>query len=110
MWRVGSRSARAARAATVLPAPTSPVMHAEGVFTDAPADAGDGFGVAAVAVQHAGGQVAAEGHAGEAVVGCSRSMLMAPARSVGPVSSVRSVGRVTAVGGAVVAVGAARSA
>ena len=43
--------------------------HAEGAFADAPGDAGDGFGVAAVAVQHAGGEVPAEGHAGEAVVG-----------------------------------------
>ena len=40
---------------------------AEGVFGDAPGDPGDGFGVAGVAVQHAGGEVAAERHAGEAV-------------------------------------------
>jgi hypothetical protein len=38
------------------------------VFTHAPADAGDGFGVPAVAVQHAGGQAAAEGHPGQAEV------------------------------------------
>src|SRR5207247_10613831 len=42
---------------------------AEGVLVDAPGDAGDGFGVAGVAVQHAGGEVTAEGGAGEAVVG-----------------------------------------
>nr|WP_228759931.1 hypothetical protein [Pseudactinotalea sp. HY158] len=43
--------------------------HAQGAFTDAPGDAGDRFGVGGVAVQHAGGQGSAEGHAGEAVVG-----------------------------------------
>ena len=45
---------------------------AEGVFGDAPGDPGDGFGVAGVAVQHAGGEVAAERHAGEAVGPCRR--------------------------------------
>src|SRR6266508_4442128 len=43
--------------------------HADGAFADQPGDAGDGFGVAAVGVQHRGGQVAAEGGAAEAVVG-----------------------------------------
>src|SRR5260370_23066015 len=38
---------------------------AEGGFGYAPADAGDGLGVAVVAVQHAGGEVAAERGAGE---------------------------------------------
>src|SRR5947207_1859580 len=40
----------------------------EGVLVDAPGDAGAGFGVAGVAVQHAGGEVTAEGGAGETVV------------------------------------------
>ena len=40
---------------------------AEGLFGDAPGDPGDGFGVGGVAVQHAGGEVAAERHPGEAV-------------------------------------------
>jgi len=38
---------------------------AEGVFADAPADPGDGFGVSGVPVQHAGRQVPAERGAGE---------------------------------------------
>ena len=42
---------------------------AEGVLADAPADPGGGLGVGAVAVQHARGQVAAERHLGESVVG-----------------------------------------
>ena len=42
---------------------------ADGAFADAPGDAGDGLVVGGVAVQHAGGEVAAEGHAGEPVVG-----------------------------------------
>nr|WP_235678133.1 hypothetical protein [Mycolicibacterium sarraceniae] len=33
-----------------------------------PGDPGDGFAVAGVAVQHPGGQSAAEGHPGEAVI------------------------------------------
>jgi hypothetical protein len=41
--------------------------YADAAFGDTPADAGHGFAVGAVAVQHAGGEVAAEGHAGEAV-------------------------------------------
>ena len=51
--------------ATVFPAPTSPVMHSDTVFGDAPADPGDGLPVRRVAVQHAGGEVAAERGAGE---------------------------------------------
>ena len=43
--------------------------HAEGVLADAPADPGDGLGVGGVAVQHARGQVPAERHLGEPVVG-----------------------------------------
>src|SRR5450755_143921 len=43
--------------------------HAEGVLADAPADPGGCLGVGGVAVQHARGQVAAEGHLGEPVVG-----------------------------------------
>jgi excisionase family DNA binding protein len=43
--------------------------HADGALADAPGDAGDGFVVGGVAVEHAGGQVAAERHAGESVVG-----------------------------------------
>src|SRR6266568_348828 len=42
---------------------------ADGAFGDAPGDAGDGFVVGGVPVEHAGGEVAAEGHAGEPVVG-----------------------------------------
>src|SRR6266568_1826583 len=42
---------------------------ADGAFGDAPGDAGDGLVVGGVPVQHAGGEVAAEGHAGEPVVG-----------------------------------------
>ena len=42
--------------------------HAEGVLVDAPADPGDGFGVAVVAVQHRRGEAAAERHAGESPV------------------------------------------
>jgi hypothetical protein len=41
--------------------------HPEGVLVHAPADPGDGLAQAAVPVQHARGEVAAEGHAGEAV-------------------------------------------
>jgi hypothetical protein len=43
--------------------------HAEGVLTDAPGDPGGGLGVGGVAVQHARGQVTAERHLGEPVVG-----------------------------------------
>src|SRR6266545_2364306 len=43
--------------------------HAEGVLVDAPGDAGGGLGMGGVAVQHLGGQVAAERHAGEPVGG-----------------------------------------
>jgi hypothetical protein len=42
--------------------------HAEGVLVDAPADAGDRFGVPVVAVQHRRGQAAAERHTGETPV------------------------------------------
>src|ERR1700756_5246291 len=42
--------------------------HAEGFFGDGPGDPGGGFGVGGVAVQHGGGEVAAEGHLGEAEV------------------------------------------
>jgi hypothetical protein len=55
--------------------------HSEGVLVDAPADAGDGFGVSGVAVQHAGGQVPPEGHAGEAVVVLQPLDTHAPASS-----------------------------
>ena len=65
----GRVRSNAARRATVLPAPTSPVTHAEGALLDAPGDAGGGLVVGVVAVQHAGGEFAAERHAGEAVVG-----------------------------------------
>jgi hypothetical protein len=43
--------------------------HPEGALVDQPGDAGNGFGVGAVAVQHAGGEIPAEGLAVEAVVG-----------------------------------------
>ena len=43
--------------------------HAEGALLDAPGDAGGGLVMGVVAVQHAGGEFAAERHAGEAVVG-----------------------------------------
>ena len=43
--------------------------HPEGAFGDAPADPGDGFAVAGVAVQHLRGEVAAERGAAEPVVG-----------------------------------------
>src|SRR5919198_98819 len=43
--------------------------HAEGVLVDAPGEAGDRFGVGGVAVQHLGGKLAAERHAGEPVGG-----------------------------------------
>ena len=39
--------------------------HADGAFGDAPADAGDGFVVGGVPVQHARGKITSEGHAGE---------------------------------------------
>ncbi len=42
---------------------------AEGVLADAPGELGGGLGARGVAVQHAGCQVAAEGHPGEPVVG-----------------------------------------
>jgi hypothetical protein len=41
--------------------------YPDGVFADEPGDAGDGFGAAAVGVEHAGGQVAANGGAAKAV-------------------------------------------
>ena len=69
VWREVSSSARAARTATVLPAPTSPVIDPDGGLVDTPGDAGDGLGVAGVAVQHGGGQVLGERGAGEAPVG-----------------------------------------
>ena len=65
MWRELSSSARAARTATVLPEPTSPVTDADGGLVDAPGDAGDSFGVAGVAVDHGRGQVFGERGAGE---------------------------------------------
>src|SRR5215469_13757121 len=43
--------------------------HPDGAFGDAPGDAGAGLVVGGVPVQHAGGQVAAEWHSGEPVVG-----------------------------------------
>src|SRR5271155_2448721 len=43
--------------------------HADAAFGDTPADAGEGFVVGGMAVQHAGGQVAAERRARKAVVG-----------------------------------------
>ena len=46
--------------------------HPEGAFGDAPADPGDGFAVAGVAVQHLRGKVAAERGAAEPVVGLGR--------------------------------------
>ena len=42
---------------------------ADGALADAPGDAGDGLVVGGVAVQHPGGEVAAERHAAEPVVG-----------------------------------------
>ena len=42
--------------------------HADAAFGDTPADAGDGFVVGAVAVQHARGQIAAERRPGETEV------------------------------------------
>ena len=65
MCLVGSRAASAARTATVFPAPTSPVITPMRCSVDAPADPGDGLAVAGVAVQHPGGEVAAERGAGE---------------------------------------------
>ena len=41
--------------------------HAEGFLGHAPGDAGDGFAVGGVAVQHAGCEAAAERHPGESV-------------------------------------------
>ena len=49
--------------------------HADAAFADAPGDAGDGLVVGGVAVQHARGQVAAERHAGEPVVGLQFSII-----------------------------------
>jgi hypothetical protein len=42
--------------------------HADGVLADQPGDTGDGLGVAAVVVEHAGGQIAPKWRAAEAVV------------------------------------------
>jgi excisionase family DNA binding protein len=42
---------------------------ADGAFADAPGDAGDGFVVGGVPVQHAGCQITAEGHPAEPVMG-----------------------------------------
>src|SRR6478672_2671068 len=66
-WRLRSKPASAARTATVLPAPLAG-DHADAAFGDAPADAGEGFVVRAVAVQHAGGQIAPERHPRETEV------------------------------------------
>ncbi len=41
--------------------------HAEALITHAPGDPGGGLGVSGMAVQHAGGKVAAERHPGESV-------------------------------------------
>src|SRR4051812_29553487 len=62
---VGSKACRAARTATVFPAPTSPVITPDAVLGDAPADPGDGLAVGGVAVQHAGGEVTPARGAGE---------------------------------------------
>src|SRR6202171_5099112 len=89
VWRVRSRAASAGRTATVLPAPAAPGReggarpahadglaaaalagdHADAALGDAPADAGEGFVVRGVAVQHARRQVAPERHPGETVIG-----------------------------------------
>ena len=63
--RVGSSPASAARIGDGLPGADLAGDHPDAAFADAPADAGDGFAVGGVAVQHARGQIAAEGHAGE---------------------------------------------
>ena len=81
----GRRRARRARprAATVLPAPTSPVISPIGGFLDAPGDPGDGLGVAGVAVQHRRGEVLGEGRPGKAPVGTQSSMRHRPSSSIG---------------------------
>jgi hypothetical protein len=61
---VGSRAASASRTATVS-GPNLTGDHPDPVLEDAPPDPGDGLAVAGVAVQHPGGQVAAERGAGE---------------------------------------------
>ena len=67
VWRLVSRADRAARIGDGFAGADLAGDHADAAFGDAPADPGDGFAVGGVAVQHAGGEVAAEGHAGEPV-------------------------------------------
>ena len=73
---------------------------AEGAFGDAPADPGDGFGVGAVAVQHAAGPGRGRTGSGEAVVGLQ---LLDHARHLGRCVLVRcgAVGRSVPVRAAV---------
>src|SRR5207244_1918061 len=52
-----------------LARPDFACYHPDGPFGDAPGDPGAGLVVGGVPVQHAGGQVPAERHAGEPVVG-----------------------------------------
>src|SRR5487761_415652 len=66
--RVGSRPATAARSATVLPAPTSPVTTPSADIHDAEADPGDGLGVGLAGEQVLGGDGLAERGAGQAEV------------------------------------------
>src|SRR5487761_1637541 len=66
--RVGSRPATAARSATVLPAPTSPVTTPSADIHDAEADPGDGLGVGLAGEQGLGGDGLAERGAGQAEV------------------------------------------
>lgn len=62
-------ASRQVRTETILPAPDLAGDHADGAFSDAPGDAGDGLVVGVVPVEHARREVAAEGHALEPVVG-----------------------------------------
>src|SRR5215469_7861658 len=68
-WRVGSRDAAAARSATVLPAPTSPVTTPQRGLGGAEADPGDGLGVGLAGEQVLGGDPLAERGAGQGEVG-----------------------------------------
>ena len=65
LCRDGSNAAVAARTATVLPAPTSPVVTPIAGWSTHQADTGHRLAVAEIAVQHPRGQVPAERHPGE---------------------------------------------
>ena len=94
VWRLVSSAAMAARAATVLPAPTSPVTTPRACSSMHQAMRAVGLGVGTVGVEHGGGEVLAEGHAGQAPVGAEAVDAHGPTSSAPPVVVVVGAGGV----------------